>query len=156
MASKTLRNPIIPQEVHDLLAGRVTRNQLLDIVRSQGRCGYSKLNKAGLVDLIFQPVIIYLDKNNSEIIKARYQTLNKNEWLKQLRSCPHCGTKIQRRNWGRHQAIHARQGLKDIVRSALDRIIDLYNEVMVCTGHVNIIRLMISRGVDGSSSTRRS
>ena len=113
MASKTLRTPIIPQEIHNLLAGRVTRNQLLDIVRSQGQRGYSKLNKAGLVDLIFQPVIIYLDKNNSEITKARYQTLNKNEWLKQLRSCPHCGTKIQRGNWARHQAIHAKQGLKE-------------------------------------------
>ena len=115
MTSKALRNPIIPQEVHNLLTGKITQSQLLDIVRSQGRRGYSKLNKAGLVNLIFLPVTIYLNQDGAEVTKIRYQTLNKNEALKQQRSCPYCGKKkkISRRNWARHQMIHVRQGLKE-------------------------------------------
>ena len=50
MTSKALRNPIIPREVHNLLAGKITRSQLLDIDRSQRRRGYSKLNKEALAE----------------------------------------------------------------------------------------------------------
>ena len=113
MTSKALRNPIIPREVHNLLAGKTTRSQLLDIVRNQGRRGYSKLNKTALVNLIFLPVTVYLNQDGTEVTKNRYQTINKNEALKQQRSCPHCGKKISRRNWSRHQMIHVRQGLTE-------------------------------------------
>ena len=82
MTSKALQNPIIPREVHSLLAGKITWSQLLDIVRNQGLRSYSKLNKTALVNLIFQPVTIYLGQDGTEITKARYQTLNKNKALK--------------------------------------------------------------------------